>query len=166
MRKFIIAGMALAMLAIIPAAASADVQRIQPDQTGTLAVHVGHLTDPASESTHFYPNVTVKSDGTFTGTDGYGRWTTGGETITGKIVNGKVTSFTATMWDGGYVWTYDSTIADPKAQAFDGYQAFSVDSIDLDVSGSYENHGQFVKAQVDKNDAAHSAIGMPLKSNK
>src|SRR3954468_19157092 len=154
MRKFIIAGMALAMLAIIPAAASADVQRIQPDQTGTLAVHVGHLTDPASESTHFYPKVTVKSDGTFSGADGYSRWTDGGETINGKIVDGKVTSFTATMWNGGYVWTYDSTVADPKAQGFDGYQAFSVDSIDLHLDPSYENHGQYVKAQADKNDAA------------
>src|SRR4051812_22629053 len=37
--------------------ASADVQRTQPEQTGTLAAPVGHLTDPASESTHFYPTV-------------------------------------------------------------------------------------------------------------
>ena len=31
-------------------------------------------------------------------------------------------------------------------------------------STSYKNHGEFVKQSADKNDAAHSCIGMPINS--
>jgi len=166
MRKLIMIATAIAVLAV-PAAASANVQRNQQELTGTLTVHVGHLTDPGSESDHIYDKVTINPcDGTFVGTDGHGRWTNGGETISGQMVDGKVTSFSA-AFPGGYQWTYDSTQA-PTWQGFDGYQRFSVDSITFDVkpSTNYKNHGEFVKQSPDKNDAAHSCIGMPISSNR
>ena len=155
---------AIAALAV-PALASASVQRYQA-QTGTLTVHVGHLTDPGSESDHVYDNVTINPcDGTFVGTDGHGRWTDGGETISGTIVDGKVTAFTA-AFPSGYQWTYDSTQA-PTWQGFDGYQRFSVDSITFDVKDStYKNHGEYVSSQGGGSDAAHSCIGMPIQSSK
>ena len=31
---------------------------------------------------------------------------------------------------------------------------------------NYKNHGDFVSASPDKNDAAHSCIGMPINSQK
>jgi hypothetical protein len=33
-------------------------------------------------------------------------------------------------------------------------------------TSTYKNHGEFVKQSPDKNDAAHSCIGMPVNSSK
>ena len=43
---------------------------------------------------------------------------------------------------------------------------FKVSAPTFSNLSSYKNHGEFVKAQADKNDAAHSCIGMPINSSK
>src|SRR4051812_28429415 len=73
MRKLIIAGMAVAMLAVIPAAASADVPRCAAPVTGPSAATFSVLQPRAAFGQwenvwqHDY-TVTVQPDGTFTGT--------------------------------------------------------------------------------------------------
>ena len=104
MKKFIITGMALAMLAV-PAVASADVERYQ-EQTATFTV-----TQP-KDTTHQFTNVwrhefkvTVNPcDGTFTGAgptfDNGASTPTWSETIKGKFGNGNVSFDTTPVGPG------------------------------------------------------------------
>ena len=163
MRKFITAGMAVAMLAI-PAVASADVPRHQ-EQTGTITVKL-----PEYNLVHTFTNVVVNpcEDGSFTGIAG--TRDVGGvhETVSGTIKDGKVefkAVFTASDYQSevGYEWhtTTPGRALDSTGLAFD---------VNIDTSGlkssNYKNHGDFVKQQTNRNDAAHSCIGMPINSSK
>ena len=160
MRKFILAAAAVASLAV-PAVASADVDRHQ-EQTGKITV-----TLPEYNLVHTFTDVTVNpcDDGAFTGVSGsrdVGEIT---EVVNGTIKGG-VVEFSATydsVQENGYSWhtTTPGHAIDSNGLNFD---------IDIDTSGlgstNWKNHGQFVKANPDKNDAAHSCIGMPVNSSK
>jgi hypothetical protein len=163
MKKFILAGMAVAMLAI-PAVASADVPRHQM-QTGSITV-----TLPEYNLVHTFTGVTVNpcEDGKFTGISGTRN--VGGvvEEVSGSIKNG-VVEFNAIYTDSnypseiGYNWhtTGPDRAIDSNGLAFD---------VVTDTSGlkdtQYRNHGQYVKAMGGGDDAAHSCIGMPINSNQ
>src|SRR3954454_8521589 len=86
MKKFILAGMAVAMLAI-PAVASADVQRYQ-SQTGTLTARVAYGSD---SSVHTYKVTINPCDNTFTGNDGSSRWAENEQITSGKITGSDIT---------------------------------------------------------------------------
>ena len=164
MRKLIIAGMAVAMLAIIPAAASADVPRHQT-QKGTITV-----TLPEYNLVHTFTDVVVNpcEDGAFTGIAG--TRDVGGvhETVSGTIKNG-VVEFKAIFTDSdhqseiGYEWhtTTPGRALDSTGLAFD----VKIDTSNL-TSSNYRNHGQYVKAMGGGDDAAHSCIGMPIVSGQ
>jgi hypothetical protein len=155
MRKFLLIGMAVAMLAA-PSIASADVQRNQV-QTGTLAAHVAY--DDLS-SVHTYTVEINPCDNTFTGFDGSSRWASN-ETVSGSI-NGKDITFDAAYPDG-YTWKVASggNGSDVVGRTFKVTNDLTITS-----TSNYKNHGEFVKQSADKNDAAHSCIGMPVQSNK
>jgi hypothetical protein len=165
MKKVLITGMALAMLAI-PAVASADVPRHQT-QTGSLTV-----TLPEYNLVHTFTDVVVNpcEDGSFTGVSGtrdVGEIT---EEVSGTIKDGKI-SFEATytsQQENGYQW---HTI---EPGAFNTtFRATDSNGLDFDVivtsdltPSNYKNHGQYVAAQGGGDDAAHSCIGMPINSNQ
>ena len=186
MRKLIIAATTIAALAvptIMPALASASVDRYQ-NETATFTV-----TQPAGAYhqwdnvwTHSF-NVTVNpcdstftGDGVISGSDQNGPVSTPPESITGSFGHGTV-SFTATRDDGlvttlanattgGLGDTAPTTIA---SLSKDGSVVSTPDAVEMKVSvphftstSSFKNHGEFVSSQPDRNDAAHSCIGMPI----
>jgi len=170
MRKFILTGMAVAMLSAValPSVASADVQRYQ-EQTGTITanVHVdGHPT-----LVHKFAVKINPCDGSFSGT---GESHQGpfdiDETITGTLKGGKV-DFDAQYLNAvpGYKWgTQDAGTLGTEIPAWDDWNSVFTVNVTANVTDSthYKNHGEFVKQSADKNDAAHSCIGMPVNSSK
>ena len=163
MKKFLISGMAVAMLAV-PAVASADVPRHQM-QTGSITV-----TLPQYNLVHTFTDVTVNpcEDGKFTGISGTRN--VGGvvEEVSGSIKNG-VVKFNAIYTESnypseiGYNW---HTTGPGRATDSNGLDFYVV----IDTSGlkgtQYRNHGEYVKTMGGGDDAAHSCIGMPINSNK
>src|SRR6188472_1101831 len=99
MRKFIIAGMAVAMLAIIPATASAAVERCQVTTTVTapsVTTATFTVTEPRGSKDDFSSvwsssyTVTVSTDGkTF---EGEGMLTDGGEINVPLLITGTLTA--------------------------------------------------------------------------
>ena len=160
MKKVLITGMALAMLAV-PAVASADVERHQT-QSGSLTV-----TLPEYNLVHTFTGVEVNpcDGGAFTGVSGsrdVGEIT---EVVSGTIKGG-VVQFSATydsVQENGYSWhsTTPGRAIDSNGLNFDAI----VDTSGL-KSSNYKNHGQYVKAMGGGDDAAHSCIGMPINSNQ
>jgi hypothetical protein len=153
MRKLILTAVAVASLAVpalAPALASADVQA----KTATL-------TSTVDNNGNFYVhtyNITIAPNGSFTGTGGVENLGIN-ETISGTINGSTVVSFTANYLNGGepgYWWSSNGT-------DIDGRQ-FTVTN-DLTIL-TYKNHGDYVSSQGGGADAAHSSIGMPTNSSK
>jgi len=158
MRKFIITAIgALAITGAVAGTASADVQRYQ-EQTGTLTSHVAYGDQ---SSVHTYKVTINPCDGTFTGNDGSSRWAENEQITSGKI-NGNDITFHATYPDG-YSWDVASggNGSDIVGRTFQVTNDLTTTNIT-----NYKNHGEFVKQSADKNDAAHSCIGMPVNSSK
>jgi len=175
MRKLIIAGMAIAMLAI-PAVASADVQRYQ-EQTATFTV-----TQPAGAEhqwdnvwTHDFKVSVNPCDGTFSGAGSVSGHDQNGpysayETITGTFGDDGSIDFTAKRTDGlafSGVNVNDKTVTMGTLNVQSPWvlELLATKPVITNTT-SYKNHGEFVKQSADKNDAAHSCIGMPLNSGK
>lgn len=175
MRKLILAGMAVAMLAIpaismvAASTASADVARYQT-HTATFTVlqpkdTVGQYNDVW---THKY-NVTINPcDGTFTGTgnvtannDSSVAWT---EHISGSFGDGTV-SF-ATVPNAGATFKVTNAQYDTSVIAESTWTQNIVEmkaSAPVNTgSSSFKNHGDYVSSQGGGTDAAHSCIGMPI----
>ena len=172
MRKLIITGMAIAMLAI-PAVASADVQRHQ-EQTATFTVN--QPKDSIGQFSNVWKHdfkVTVNPcDSTFTGTgnvtDNQGDSVVWTESITGSFGDSTV-SF-ATVPNAGA--TFKVTDA-PYNTSVIAESTWTNNIIEMKASApsfkntsDYKNHGQYVKAMGGGDDAAHSCIGMPINSSK
>jgi hypothetical protein len=173
MRKFILAALAasLAALAIVPALASADVQRYQME-TATLTADLG----PNVVRDHTY-NITINPcDGTFTGTSDLA--STGyDETIKGTLNNDGTVTFVAkyqpdsqAAYTGGQPYSWGMTDARLGAQAnmWDswGENLPATASLSTPVNATtYQNHGQYVSSVGGGADAAHSCIGMPINSS-
>ena len=125
--------------------------------------------------THTY-NVTLNPcDGSFSGTgsqvgDINGAY--GTQTVTGHL-DGNTVSLAATR-DDGINWTMSGPIGDALIAAVknaDGSVLSTPDAIEFKVSKTtpiattnYKNHGEYVSAMGGGADAAHSCIGMPVKS--
>jgi hypothetical protein len=171
MKKFIIAGMAVAMLAI-PAVASADVQRHQ-EQTATFTVN--QPKDATGQFSNVWRHefkVTVNPcDGTFEGTaptyDNGASSPTWTENVTGSFGNGTVSFVTDPIGGGA---TFKVTDA-PFNTTVIAESTWAQNIIEMKSSApsfkntsTYKNHGQYVKAMGGGDDAAHSCIGMPTNS--
>src|SRR4051794_16385809 len=186
MRKLIIAGMAVAMLAIIPAAASADVQRCAAPVTAATTVTFTVLQPRAAFSQwenvwqHDY-TVTVQPDGSFDGTGTeYNREAPGdgsvAETITGKFSSNGTVTFTAFQGSGGQT---SYTLTDVKT---DGSEVQNAVTVPVSPYGVVEskvtaplftaptttdlNHGQYVSAAGGGKIAAQKCAGMPVNSKQ
>ena len=169
MRKFIMAAVAVASLAvpaIAPALASAKVDRYQTE-TATLTANLL----PPTERHHQYNIEINPCTNTFTGSadtaaTGYD------ESISGTIVGDKVT-FTSVYGPGSswaanpYLWGVNDATLESSTDAWDSWHGVYPTIVTLSnvVSSNYKNHGDFVSSQPDRDDAAHSCIGMPINSS-
>src|SRR3954469_12121593 len=146
MRKLIMTGMAIAMLAV-PAFASADVPRYQT-QTGTLTTHVAYGDQ---SSVHTYKVTINPCDNTFTGNDGSSRWAENEQITSGKITASDITI--QAIYPDGYSWDVASggNGSDVVGRAFK-----VTNDLTTTNSTSYKNHGAYVSAQGGGDDAAHS----------
>jgi hypothetical protein len=176
MRKFILAASiaALAVPAVAPAIASADVQRYQME-TATFTV-----TQPQGETgqwtkvwNHAY-SVTLnpctnKFEGTgtqYSATDPF----TGTETVSGTYANGKLTY--TSLRNDGVSWTLANAPTDGTSvtlgaaiPAVSWPLEFTVSPLKIKDLTSVKNHGQYVSSVGGGDDAAHSCIGMPIQSS-
>jgi hypothetical protein len=177
MKKLILSGMAVAMLAL-PAVSSANVQRYQ-SQTVTFTA-----TQPKDRNhqfedvwTHTITATVNPCDNTFTGTariEGTDGTKLNNEAWTGSFGANNTVNFTMTRpgTDGNETGTLTmdgTTVGHPETSVPNGY----VDQIDMIASApsftnasNYKNHGDYVKSQGGGDDAAHSCIGMPINSSK
>ena len=159
MRKFIITGMAVAMLAAI-----ASVRRFgrRAAQSGAdRDAHGPRRVRRPDSSVHTYKVEINPCDDTFTGNDGSSRWAEN-EQITSGSINGSDITFHA-VYPGGYSWDVASggNGSDTEGRTFHVTTGLTTTN-----STHYKNHGEFVKQSADKNDAAHSCIGMPINTSK
>ncbi|HKG63191.1 MAG TPA: hypothetical protein VKB28_03910 [Solirubrobacteraceae bacterium] len=191
MRKLLIAGMAVAMLAIIPSAASADVPRCEASVPVSTTVTTATFTALQPKDTENQFNnvwkhdftVIVNADGSFSGTSnttdngGAFAWA---ETVTGSFNADKTRVSFKTLPVGGGA-TFKVTDA-----------AYNV-SVDVDTEGTWpandiqmmistpditsattttpgtesvKNHGQYVKALGGGKVAAQACAGMPVNSTQ
>ena|SRR5215211_1140474 len=191
MRKLLIAGMAVAMLAIIPSAASADVPRCEASVPVSTTVTTATFTALQPKDTENQFNnvwkhdftVIVNADGSFSGTSnttdngGAFAWA---ETVTGSFNADKTRVSFKTLPVGGGA-TFKVTDA-----------AYNV-SVDVDTEGTWpandiqmmistpditsattttpgtesvKNHGQYVKALGGGRVAAQACAGMPVNSTQ
>ena len=192
MRKFIIAGMAVAMLAVIPSAASADVPRCEASITTNTTITTATFTvlQPRDQVGQFDTvwkhdfTVVVQPDGSFTGAgnvtngqNGTVAWT---ESITGKFNADKtVVSFDTTPNAGVKFHLVDAPTDDNTVSIATTDPVYpniiemrvskpvvTTDTTTTPGSESVKNHGQFVKAQGGGKVAAQACAGMPLNSTQ
>ncbi len=151
--------------------ALAKVDRISDDSLNVTGDWV--LTFVYSGSWNHDIHIAIQNpDGTFSGTGGY---PAGGpysitETITGMIDGNNITIHSS--YDSS-AYTYDAV----GVIATDGSMSGTLTTNEGQVgpwsapagtitheTETYKNHGQYVKSQEDKQEAAHSRIGMPEQS--
>jgi len=175
MRKFIITGMAVAMLSAValPSVASADVPRYQP-QTATFTVEqprgqVGQFGDVWK---HDFKVTVNPCDGTFEGkgnvTNGQSDSVVWTEDISGSFGDNTV-SFD-TVPNAGATFR---VVNAPYNTSVIAESTWTQNIIEMKASAptfkntsNYKNHGDYVKSQGGGADAAHSCIGMPINSTK
>lgn len=137
-------------------AAGGSVPRYQ-FRTATLTANVN-----SGAYIHTYTITLNPCDGSFTGTAAAGS-VVPGETIDGSFSNAYIDINSDALYPNGYAWTYDGPLSGGTGYGPNG-QTFTVSFSLTNVANSstFTNHGDFVSQQPDKNDAAHSCIGMPL----
>ena len=190
MRKFLLGIMAIAMLAIIPATASADVARCEasvPVNT-TITTATFNIIQPAGEAhqwnrvfTHTV-NVTVNPDRSFQGADTImldgALFSTDG--VTGSLNADGTMDLNAVRSDGSVSWKLDDAKTDGTTVNLASTAPFVSWDVEMKVSApnivtdvtetpgteSVKNHGQFVKAQGGGKTAAQACAGMPLNSTQ
>jgi len=191
MRKLIIAGMAVAMLAIIPAAASADVARcdatVAANTTVTTATFtVNQSKDTVDQFTNVWRHefsVIVLADGSFSGTaqayDNSATTPTWTETVTGNFNADKTAvSFDTVPVGGGATFQVTNAPMNNTTVPVNTNGTWTANKVEFQISPakidtdtttstgteSVKNHGQFVKAMKGGKLAAQACAGMPLVS--
>jgi hypothetical protein len=189
MKKFIIAGMAVAMLAV-PAVASADVPRCEASVTTGTTITTAKFTALQPKDTvgqfdnvwkHDY-TVIVNADGSFSGTGtvsdngGSFAWAEG---ITGSFnADNSVVSFDTVPVGGGA--TFKVTDAPTNNTTVPVESTWTANEIQFQISTpivttattgtpgteSVKNHGQYVKAQGGGKLPAQACAGMPINSTQ
>jgi len=186
MKKLILAGMAVAMLAV-PAVASADVPRCAAPVTSTTTAtfHLYNPKDVVGQWNDVWQHdftITVAPDGSFTGS-GTEHNIAGdlsvGVTVVGQIEAGNKISFTVTQDGGGSSQTVTSALTDATSKD-DGTVSYSTTHpvVGWDVEARITapvfsattttdlNHGQYVSASGGGSVAAQKCAGMPLVSKQ
>ena len=165
-RLFFVLAIVGALAAVAATSASASVPRYQM-QTGQLTISL----EPAYPGNIHVFDITISPcDGSFTGATSAGSPVQLGENITGTIWQGQF-DFTSTYSIGlpGYQWFYTGPFS--GGQAHDLYLGselvpggfFITPSLGtLTDATNWKNHGDFVSHSTDREDAAHSCIGMPI----
>ena len=167
--------MAIAMLAVAVGAvtASADVERYQfEESTYVLDLDVG---------THFYHEYTAtlnESTGEYEYTGSYLGTTLPGiqkfaEIVSNWVDDGISLSFRSDYDNGsGYWFEFDGTVDGVDVWTGSGLSSTDQEFTEnmtltkTDSERTDYNHGQYVKGADDKKAAAHSLVGMPIKSQK
>jgi hypothetical protein len=171
----------LAVPALAPALASADVERHQtvlsPETaTFTITEPDGVWNDFSNHWTYNF-NVTVQPDGSFTGGDtitgafGEAPMT---EQVTGQFNSDGTVNINATRDNSTVTWSLDhaamngstinSATTDPKVD-YKVEMIVSAPTITRAITTDL-NHGQYVSSQGGGADNAHSLVGMPVNSSK
>src|SRR4051794_19710948 len=171
MRKLIIAGMAVAMLAIIPAAASADVARcdatVAVNTTVTTATFtVNQSKDTVGQFTNVWRHefsVVVLPDGSFSGSasayDNSATTPTWTEAVTGSFNADKsAVSFDTVPVGGGATFQVTNAPMNNTTVAVNTNGTWTANKVEFQISSvktdtttsigteSVKNHGEFVKA--------------------
>jgi hypothetical protein len=189
MRKLIMTGMALAMLAI-PAVASADVPRCEASITTNTTITTAKFTvlQPRDQVGQFDKvwkhdfTVIVNPDGSFSGTGDVTNgendsivWT---ESITGTFNADKTVVSFDTIPNAGATFhvvnapTNNTTVIAESTWAQNIIEmrvsapVVTTDTTTTPGTESVKNHGQFVKAQGGGKVAAQACAGMPLSSTQ
>jgi hypothetical protein len=175
MKKYILA-LAIAALASVALAttASADVPRYQ-SQTATFTVNqpkdiVGQF---GNVWRHEFKVAVNPCDNTFSGTaptyDNGASSPTWTENVTGSFGDNTV-SFDTDPIGGGSTFKVTNAPYGTEVPVVTNWTANEVTMIasapTFNTTSNYKNHGDYVKAQPDKNDAAHSCIGMPIPAGR
>lgn len=168
-----IAGLGLAL------SAGADVPRYQLITLSYSAVtyYVG-----SAGGTGYPQSITVTlnpCDGTFSGPGTAYPYNTATPSWTEGEIDGLMISYTTEYPVGAqtdYVVTVVDAVFNPADYSFSGNWSDNfaggaqtgvvISGVPTMSSTEYRNHGDFVSANPDKNDAAHSCIGMPMQSQK
>jgi hypothetical protein len=180
MRKLILAGMAVAMLAVpavsmaTASVASADVARYQTETATFTATQPYGVNDQFNNVWTHKVTVTVNPcDNTFSGTasiTGANGEVNPTENWTGSFGPNNTISYKMSLDTGGFVSLTNGiadgvTINHPALSEANPY----VDHVDMKFttpvftdSSNYKNHGEYVSSQGGGSDAAHSCIGMPI----
>src|SRR3954451_5896908 len=191
MRKLIIAGMAVAMLAVIPAAASADVVRCEaavPVNT-TVTTATFTVNQPKDATNQFSTvwkhdfTVIVNTDGSFSGTSnttdngGAFAWA---ETVTGSFNSDKTrVSFYTVPVGGGATFKVTDVPMD-NTTIHNVETTWTANEIEFQISPasvtsattttpgteSVKNHGQYVKALGGGKVPAQECAGIPTVSTQ
>ena len=145
-----------AAIGMIGTTAAAGVPRYQ-FRTATLTANVN-----SGAYIHIYTITLNPCDSSFTGEAADGS-VVPDETIDGSFSYGYIDISSDALYPNGYEWTYAGPLSGgtghgPNGQTFT--VSFSLTNV-VDAS-TYKNHGDFVSQNPDKEDAAHSCIGMPL----
>jgi hypothetical protein len=172
--KKIILAVAVAALAIMAVAmsASAGVSRYQTQSMTITAVQPeGAVGQWQNVWTHTYNVDLNPCDGSFSGS-GTQSGTLGGpqpttETITGHV-DGNAVNFTSTRSDGVEYSLANAPLDNSTVTLATSNPVVPWD-LEFQVSATrtntstFKNHGEYVSQAGDKNDAAHSCIGMPIQ---
>ena len=191
MRKVIIGIMAVAMLAIIPAAASADVARCEASVPGNTVIKTATftVTQPSGSGglwTHDFTVTVNPEDNTFAGVgvvnglDVSGP-TTFNEDVAGTFNADGTVSITKSNRAFNYVDSWSLLNAKTDGTETQGASmpavswelwfkvtapVFTTSTTSTPGTASVKNHGQFVKAQGGGKTAAQACAGMPLNSTQ
>jgi len=173
--KKLILAVAVAALAIMAVAmsASAGVARYQTQSMTITAVQPeGAVGQWTNVWTHTYHVTLNPCDGSFSGSGTQSGTLSGPQPTTESItghVDGNAVSFTSTRSDG-VVYSLANAPLDNKTVTLATSTPvvpwdleFQVSATTPTASSNFKNHGDFVNQSGDKNDAAHSCIGMPIQ---
>jgi hypothetical protein len=193
MRKVIIGIMAVAMLAIIPSAASADVARcdatVAVDTNVTTATFtVNQSKDTVDQFTNVWRHefsVIVLPNGSFSGTaqayDNSATTPTWTETVTGTFNADKsAVSFDTVPVGGGATFQVTNAPMNNTTVPVNTNGTWTANKVEFQISPasvktdttttigteSVKNHGEFVKAMKGGKLAAQACAGMPLVSTQ
>ena len=162
--------MAMAMLAVAVGAvtASADVERYQFTDYELTVTEVNENTGYA----HLFG---IQYDPSFDSYTGSGTYSGGTESLSNFEMTGGTFSFQSDYDTADYTWFPAFVMNENGTLTFvevapppmpPGDNVFSAEGTWTATDTEYKNHGQYVKEADDKKAAAHSLIGMPIKSQK
>ena len=164
----VLAGSAMLALSALPAFAKVERVAGPWDLSGTWVINYHCTSGCSGDYPHTY-NLTGDPDtGSFSGTGFYNPNPAVTEDVNGTVVGSDVNYQSVyNNVNPGYTVDATGTIADDGSMsgtATGPGQAFTWESLSGNATRFDGNHGQYVKSQENKQEAAQSRIGMPVQS--